>query len=416
MRHQVMLLPSVGPRPVKKRRSNSNGAAAATQLSDDGDLHSDEGATRRDGDLCSDEDDTKRVQPRETDNNAAIRRSKEAVQTALHDLGIEMVLDDDDTGESDCSGAFAAGIAAGDEDFLQSVRSLGDVDVADDDETAGSGSDNDDGWSEGGGVTRSVGCATSREEPARRKYDAHVDGVDKLEEFDFKLMAYRQLAVCVPPPVQQTSRPQNHAWRYEAGDMVEFAVENTSGIWDYYGGSVVDVTRGLSKNADTHQKVNIVASDGTGEVDVRYDLVRRMSREGRKGKGLSKFRSPLRSEEEAYMAEFGGLQKSTGGKVGWGLRQCVGPGEVYVLPLRPVDARNELWARVGGDKSDLVHTVKVGDILLGMLAPAPSQLYHRRASIQRPVYGIPLDPQMAAEDELVLLVNAEEEKKKTTEM
>jgi hypothetical protein len=32
------------------------------------------------------------------------------------------------------------------------------------------------------------------------------------------------------------------------------------------------------------------------------------------------------------------------------------------------------------------------------------------------VYSIPLDPQMAAEDELALLVNAEEEKKKTTEM
>jgi hypothetical protein len=89
---------------------------------------------------------------------------------------------------------------------------------------------------------------------------------------------------------------------------------------------------------------------------------------------------------------------------------------VYVLPLRPVDARNELWARVGGDKSDLVHTVKVGDILLGMPVPTPSQMYHRRTSVERPVYSIPLDPQMAAEDELALLVNAEEEKKKTTEM
>ena len=117
------------------------------------------------------------------------------------------------------------------------------------------------------------------------------------------------------------------------------------------------------------------------------------------------------SEEKTYKAEFGGLKKSVGGIVGWGLR-CRGvgwaqaEGQVNVLPLRPIDGPpHEAWARVGGDDSDIVHVVAVGDVLLGMERPTHVDMRHRRTDSTRPTYRIPLERQLEAHTELDKLLN-----------
>ena len=394
---------------AKKQKLDANGAAASAPP-----------GPESDGEPKSDDDQLRyecRIHPRETDDETRRRVATDETKQILFDLDISQDFDGDDESWSQ---SCAAGMADGAKEFTRAV--LGDGEDVDEGSDSGHSEDeqvviDDDGWYEGSDVhgrVASVESATGGESDQRR-YDASVHGVGPLEGRDFDILAYRQLALVLGPPARQTHRPNNPPRTYTDMESVEFAVAAHSGVWNYFEGHVENADVGFGKNGPSKAvqvQVNIRAVDGSGVQDVKYDLVRPL--QARKGKATNKYNNPFTSEEKTYKAEFGGLKKNVGGVVGWGLR-CRGPGwtqaegQASVLPLRPIDAApHEAWARVGGDDaSDIVHVVKVDDVLLGMVRPACVDMHHRRTDSTRPTYTIPLERQLEAQAELNKLLQGE---------
>ena len=393
-----------------RRQEDQEPAAKKQKLDADGAAASAPPGPESDGEPESDEDELVyqcSVNQRETDAAAKRRVSRDATKQTMFDLGLDFdddnLLGDDEEGTDTSAAGLAAGIADGAAEFIQGV-------IAEEDADEGSDTySEDDGWAEGTDVQGRVDRVESATggESDKRRYDASVDGVGPLEGCDFEILAYRQLALVLGPAARQTERPHNPARTYRYLDSVEFAVMAHSGVWTYFEGHVADADIGFGKNGPKRNMqvhVNINAVDGTGVQNVKYDLVRPLA--GRRGRGANKFNNPFMSEEKTYKAEFGGLKKSVGGIVGWGLR-CRGvgwaqaEGQVNVLPLRPIDGPpHEAWARVGGDDSDIVHVVAVGDVLLGMERPTHVDMRHRRTDSTRPTYRIPLERQLEAHTEL----------------
>ena len=401
-----------GPPVDKRQRLDANGAAASAPSGPqpDGEPESADDAPK----LDDDEPRPGRVHPRETDDQNRRREAADETAQSMFDLGIE---DKDICDDAEWSESCAAGMAEGADELVRGVTGNdAGSDHEDSDSCHGEDEEDkaysyDDGWNEGeGGHGRvaSVESATGGESDPR-VYDAAVHGVQLLEESDFGILAYRQLGLVPGPPAQQMQRPKNPAREYSQFESVEFAVKAHSGEWYYYEGLVQDAEVGFGKNSRSvypmQVQVNIRPHDGTDVQNVKYDLVRPLR--GRRGKALNKYNNPFTSEEETYKAAFGGLKRSVGGEVGWGVR-CKRThetaGQVSILPMAPVDQLHEAWARVGGDDSDLVHVVKVDDVLLGMELPAPVVMMHRRVNQNRPTYKIPLEQQLGASTELVKLL------------
>ena len=101
-----------------------------------------------------------------------------------------------------------------------------------------------------------------------------------------------------------------------------------------------------------------------------------------------------------YKSEYGG-SKYSAGKVGWGLRKQLGTATVTVWPLRPVDSRQERWAKVGGERTGLLHQVQFDDILFG-IEPVSEMWSPRPNSFSRNVFVIDIDAGIRAEKQLKL--------------
>eukprot|EP01043_Picozoa_sp_COSAG02_P051365 COSAG02_NODE_5397_length_4363_cov_31.840994_4_plen_106_part_00 len=74
---------------------------------------------------------------------------------------------------------------------------------------------------------------------------------------------------------------------------------------------------------------------------------------------------------------------------------------LLVWPLRPVDSRQERWAKVGGEKTSLLHQVKFDDILFG-IEPVSEMWSPRPNSFSRNVFVIDIDTGIRAEEQLKL--------------
>ena len=109
---------------------------------------------------------------------------------------------------------------------------------------------------------------------------------------------------------------------------------------------------------------------------------------------------PYAEEVHIYKSQYGG-SKYSAGKVGWGLRKQLETATVTVWPLRPVDSRQERWARVGGEKTSLLHQVKFDDILFG-IEPVSEMWSPRPNSFSRNVFVIDIDTGIRAEKQLKL--------------
>ena len=73
------------------------------------------------------------------------------------------------------------------------------------------------------------------------------------------------------------------------------------------------------------------------------------------------------------------------------LQQLAAIGTTFsVWPLRPVDSRQERWAKVGGERTGLLRQVKFDDILFG-IEPVSEMWSPRPNSFSRNVFVIDID-------------------------
>jgi hypothetical protein len=290
------------------------------------------------------------------------RLSREAAEQAWHDMDVEPTPDDDLLPSKMYEDELAAGHAELVGTLLQSHN---DVESYDDVET---GEESDDADEDLQPIHFALG---------KNLVDVYRDAPTVL--------CFRQTKH-TPPDQSSSVKPSYPLRDWQAGDTVEFAVNVRFDIWQHYVGTVASVLPG-------GQTLAIVANDGSGTSTVEASCCKVLKRAR---VGNREARLELRAEVGMYRADLGGLCTVRKGQVGWGLRHTKGDGFVVVCPLRPLDAPQERWAKVGGEDSGLLHVVDNADVLFGFDYDAEE--YHQRMSDNaRNVARIRLDDQLRAE-------------------